>query len=173
MKAGTLILAMVLGLTLGVGQAATAVHSKERVSYSATVARGNTTVTVRLKMRSFDRNRHRIYYKNQMVYVDGQRAVGFDDHVPAISEIESMDIVWNGKHVPLPRIAYAPIYDVNSSLTGPCPDNVERVSMSLALDDSQERILVRFALGDACRIDVLLVIARDGSWHRFSADEMS
>jgi len=87
--------------------------------------------------------------------------IGTDGSVPYFSELSGMEILWNGKSVPVVRDAYAPIY--NAHLSAGLVD--------VAIDEKGELVLIALTCGDATREWVWLTIGKNGEWHRFTKSE--
>lgn len=122
--------------------------------------RGNTSVTVTVKWRKCDHTEHRVEVKDHSVYVDGMLVLPETScTVLGCREVESIDVSWNGKHVPLERAAYASIFDVDVDIFCVPPDVV--------IDEKEECVLVT-RLGWSLSPGVLdLVVWRNGKWSRF------
>src|SRR4051794_23275715 len=79
--------------------------------YFHAVSKGPDSVEISIGRSRFEPTRHKITTVAGQTYVDGQKALGIDGSGQIADEITKFEIKWNGKRVPLPPAAYAPIFN--------------------------------------------------------------
>src|SRR5205085_2875213 len=114
--------------------------------------------------------RHVITTVAGQMYVDGQKALGIDGSGEITYEITKFEIKWNGKTVPLPSAAYAPIFNFSLRRASFFPG--ETGELLVVKSSLGKAILFIFASGSGSVTQwVWLVVAADGQWFRFEGSD--
>ena len=133
-------------------------------------SKGPDSVEVWIERSNFTPTRHKITTIAGQTYVDGEKALGIDGSGQITDEITKFEIKWNGKKVPLPSAAYAPIFNFSLRRASFFPGEVGEL---LAVKSSVGKaILFVFATGSGSVTQwVWLVVTADGKWYRFEGSD--
>ena len=134
--------------------------------FSAEWKHGNSAIKVRIEAGKFVPAEHEIKVINGEKWVDGQRAVGIDGTGGIETEIKLFTVTWNDKPVPIPKAAYATLFNFSLKKASFFPGEAGEL---VAVESSREdALLFIFARGaDSVSEWVWLVVSRDGKWFRF------
>jgi hypothetical protein len=124
-------------------------------------------IEVILKLKSFDREQHRLEKKDGIAYIDGVVPIGTDNSFSAFTEFSQFEVRSDGHSVRIPKSYYADLF--NASLlpkTNPAFDT--HGSIWTAVSDDGEAVLIEFDGSEAGgAYKVWLVIRKDGKHQRF------
>src|SRR5581483_2507111 len=124
-------------------------------------------IEVILKLKSFDRQQHRLEKKNGVAYIDGVVPVGTDNSFSAFTEFSQFEVRVDGRSIGIPKSYYADLF--NASLlpkTNPAFDT--HGSIWTTVSDDGEAVLIEFKGSEAGgAYKAWLVIRRDGKHERF------
>jgi hypothetical protein len=128
------------------------------------------SIVIRIRSQKFREAAHEISLRKGWKYVDGQRALGIDGTGEIETEIAEFEIFWNGEKVPLPKEAYAPLFNFSLNKARYFPgDSGELLAVK---SDTTDALLFVFATGaENVRQWVWLLVKRDGKWTRFTGSD--
>ena len=131
---------------------------------------GDDQLEINIQAAAFKREDHKIEQRNGRTFVDGRRAIGIDGAGQIETEIKTFTVLWNGKRVPLPKAAYAPLFNFSLQKAEFFPGEMGELLVTKSFGG--DALLFIFANGSgSVRQWVWLVVARDGKWFRFEADD--
>lgn len=160
-------------LTIGVGiwLSSVAYGAENPTSdYLHAFSNGHDSVEVSIQRSRFAPERHKITQVDGQTYVDGQKALGVDGRGEITDQIAKFEIKWNGKTVPLPPAAYAPIFNFSLSRASFFPG--EPGQLLVVKSSAGRALLFVFASGRGSVTQwVWLVVTADGQWFRFEGSD--
>jgi hypothetical protein len=138
--------------------------------YFHAFSEGPGSVEISIARSPFVPTRHKITTVGGQTYVDGQKALGIDGSGQITDEITKFEIKWNGKRVPLPPAAYAPIFNFSLRKASFFPGEPgELLAVKSAVGKA---LLFVFASGSGSVTQwVWLVVTVDGQWYRFEGSD--
>ena len=137
-------------------------QAKKGGTFRFTEKKGNHAARLVFSTGAFERSKHKITYGKRLdltvLEVDGRMALGVDGDVPRV-EIRSIDFIFDGKKVGVPRKLYADLYE----------PNLDKNNLATKIGDDESSLLVFMAGSDAAGgYQVIWVLRKDGRHSRFS-----
>ena len=138
--------------------------------YFNAFSEGPDSIEISIARSPFVPTRHKITTLAGQTYVDGQKALGIDGSGKITDEITKFEIKWNGKRVPLPAAAYAPIFNFSLRKASFFPG--ESGELLAVKSSAGKALLFVFASGSGSVTQwVWLVVTVDGQWYRFEGSD--
>ncbi|SRR5579884_706811 len=138
--------------------------------YFRTLSEGHDSIEISIERSPFVPERHQITKIGGQTYVDGQKALGIDGSGKITDEITKFEIKWNGKPLPLPAAAYAPIFNFSLRKASFFPGEPGEL-LAVKSTDSKALLFVFASGSGSVRQWVWLVVTVDGQWYRFEGGD--
>ena len=133
-------------------------------------------ISVVLETGPFDANTHQVKHISISAgySIDGQRPIGNQRGTEADTEFKRFEVSWNGRRVPLDRVAWSSIFNVPLICIRPLHHDPAGITIVPSIDGSSIVFYFRPHRGDAeVPEEAWMIVNKMGKWTKFHSDDIS